>query len=224
MNFSPEWENCYKNHTQLSIWPWSDLVSLVHRYCKHLIRSKGVRVLEIGCGAGANIPLFLALGMEYYAIEGSQTIVRSLHKKYPDLSDRIVIGDFSDKKYFNRKYDLIFDRAAITHNNSSAIRDVLHHSFNSLVPGGFFIGSDWFSKNHTDFQSGEICDDNYTRTNYTSGQFYGVGKVHFSDEVHLRDLFSNFELIFLEEKSMRRFEPKDKHLFSSWNIVAKKTR
>ena len=49
----------------------------------------GGRVLELGCGAGANIPFFLALGMDYYAIEGSPTIVKQLHKRYADLADKI---------------------------------------------------------------------------------------------------------------------------------------
>ena len=39
-------------------------------------------VLELGCGAGANIPFFSSLNVEYYAIEGSPTIVESLRKKW----------------------------------------------------------------------------------------------------------------------------------------------
>jgi hypothetical protein len=69
---------------------------------------------------------------------------------------------------------------------------------------------------------GDPCDDGFTRTNHTKGQFVGTGKVHFSDEAHLRDLFSSFEIIFLEEKLVTRREPQDNHQFASWNIVARK--
>ncbi|MCM8622299.1 MAG: hypothetical protein NFW16_11340, partial [Candidatus Accumulibacter sp.] len=65
-------------------------------------------------------------------------------------------------------------------------------------------------------------DDDFTRTAYSKGQFTGVGKVHFSNALHLRDLFSNFEILFIEEKLMRRYEPQDNHQFASWNIVARK--
>ena len=41
----------------MSIWPWSDLVSYVMRYTKI---NENYKVLEIGCGSGANIP-FLCL-------------------------------------------------------------------------------------------------------------------------------------------------------------------
>ena len=217
--FSPEWNKCYQDNTQMSIWPWSDIVSLVHRHCKPII-ARGGRVYELGCGAGANIPLFLSLGLDYYAIEGSATIVDQLHKRYPELSSNILVGDFTLDAPFDGSFDLVIDRAALTHNNSKSIQRAIESVFHSLNPGGLFIGSDWFSINHTDFLGGNSADDEYTRDNYLNGQFAGVGAVHFSDEQHLRDLFHEFIVLFLEEKLTMRHEPADQHQFASWNIVA----
>lgn len=223
IGFCPEWDKCYRNNTQLSIWPWSDIVSLVHRNCKPLIAAGGGRVLELGCGAGANIPLFRALGMDYYAIEGSQTIVAQLHQRYPELDKNIIVGDFTEDQPFAGSFDLVIDRAAATHNSTASIKNTLQSIFASLGPGGLFIGSDWFSTNHTDYEGGEMVNDQYTRANFSKGQFVGVGNVHFSDEAHLRDLFSNFEILFMEEKLMLRHEPPDNHQFASWNIVTRKS-
>ncbi len=80
MGFSNEWDSIYADGQQKSIWPWSDLVSFVMRYA----RPKGptYRVLELGCGAGANVPFFRYLNVEYCAIDGSlvdplvKTIIR----------------------------------------------------------------------------------------------------------------------------------------------------
>lgn len=221
MSFSTEWEERYTANTHLSVWPWSDIVSLVYRHCKHVI-AEGGRVLELGCGAGANIPLFRALGVDYCAIEGSPTIVKQLHERYPDLADNITCGDFTTEQPFPGDFDLIVDRASLTCNSTAAIDRALKLTFESLKTGGIFIGSDWYSKNHSDFEEGDPSIDAFTRTNHKSGQFLGTGQVHFSDEAHLRDLFSQFELIFLEEKLTRRHEPKDGHQFASWNFVARK--
>jgi SAM-dependent methyltransferase len=222
MGFSQDWEARYADNTHLSIWPWSDIVSLMHRYCKPLISRKVGRVLELGCGAGANIPLFLAQGLDYYAIEGSPTIVAQLHYRYPNLVDNIRVGDFTADQSFDGNFDLVIDRASVTCNNTSSIKKALEITFASLKPGGLFIGSDWYSTNHTDYSGGEMEDDIYTRTNHSKGQFVGTGNVHFSDETHLRDLFSKFQILFMEEKITRGYEPQDNHQFASWSIVATK--
>ncbi len=222
MGFSSEWEQRYAENTHLSIWPWSDLVSLVHRHCKPLLaRGKG-RVLELGCGAGANIPLFRSLGLDYFAIDGSPTIVGQLQQRYPDLAPQIAVGDFTLSQPFDGSFDVVIDRASLTSNCASSIVNGLKLAREALTPGGVFIGSDWYSKNHTDFLGGHPCDDEYTRTGFLAGQFVGTGKVHFSDEQHLRNLFGQFEIVFLEEKLSRRYQPNDQHQFASWNIVARK--
>jgi SAM-dependent methyltransferase len=222
MGFSQEWEQRYAENTHMSIWPWSDVVSLVHRHCKPLIAAGGGRVLELGCGAGANIPLFRTLGLDYYAIEGSPTIVAQLHQRYPDLAKNIWVGDFTQEQPFNTNFDVVIDRASLTTNSGDSIKKGLGLAVNSLKTGGVFIGSDWYSMAHTDFSGGDQVDDPYTKTNHVKGDFVGTGKVHFSDEAHLRDLFSDFEILFMQEKLVRRYEPQDNHQFGSWNIVARK--
>ena len=222
MAFSKEWEQSYMDNTHLSTWPWSDIVSLVHRHCKLLIATGNGRILELGCGAGANIPLFISLGMDYYAIEGSQAIVAHLHYRYPEIASNILVGDFTLDQPFTGAFDLVIDRSSLTHNSTSSIKNTLKNIFDSLKPGGLFIGSDWFSTNHTDYSSGEMVDDKYTSINHIKGLFVNLGNVHFSDEAHLRDLLSKFEILFMEEKIMRRFEPQDNYQHASWNIVARK--
>ena len=98
----------------------------------------------------------------------------------------------------------------------------LKNSYDVLRPNGYFIGIDWFSTKHSDFGLGRESDDVYTRTDIARGQFENVGNVHFSDEKHLRSLFSSFDIISLEEKVINIYEPKNNHQFSSWNIVARK--
>lgn len=59
MTFSKEWDNLYRNNQQMSIWPWSDLISYIKRYTEGV---SGKSILELGCGAGANIPFFVRGG------------------------------------------------------------------------------------------------------------------------------------------------------------------
>lgn len=223
MSFSEEWENCYVNNSQISLWPWTDLVSMVHRHCSNLILNKDGKVLELGCGAGANIPFFLANGFDYHAIEGSSTIVKTLKKRFPQISRNIEVADFVAPNSMTsmKNFDLIVDRAAITHNDSISIQTTIDSVFDSLKQGGLFIGSDWFSVEHDDMQLGITMGDPFTKTNFEEGQFKGIGKVHFSNEIFFKNIFSKFKILLLEEKIVTRVLPK-KHKFASWNIVAMK--
>lgn len=223
MAFSKEWDECYKKNSQMSLWPWSDLVSLISRHCKGLLADRSGSVLEIGCGAGANIPFILASGLNYYAKEGSASIVRSLRMRYPELSDSIEQVDFTDYRggEIHKKYDLIFDRAAITHNDHDSILSTLDFIYQSLNTGGIFIGSDWFSDKHQDIKYGHLCDDESTYDNFSVGQFVGVGKVHFTNKNSLEKMFAKFNILHLEEKVITTYIP-DEHVFAAWNIVVKK--
>src|SRR5579859_6646955 len=93
MAFSKEWDERFRTNKNISVWPWSDLVSYVNRYAKPADGFK--RVFEVGCGAGANIPFFLNSDVDYVAMEGSSSVVARLHEKYPALKERIVVGDFT---------------------------------------------------------------------------------------------------------------------------------
>jgi SAM-dependent methyltransferase len=221
VTFSQEWDQRYLDNTHMSIWPWSDLVSLVYRYGRQEIARKG-RVLELGCGAGANIPLFRTLGMDYHALEGSPSIVQKLKIDFPEFSDNIQTADFTTTQPFEPGFGFIIDRASLTHNSTEAIERALTLAYDALAPGGLFLGVDWFSTKHSDFKSGEPGVDPYTRTNFRNGQFSGVGNVHFSDEEHLLHLFRKFSVIMLEEKIHRHVFPRNEHQFSSWIIVAEK--
>lgn len=220
MSFSNEWEQRYAENTHLSVWPWSDVVSLTRRHCRDL--GAHSRVLELGCGAGANIPFFQALGVDYYAIEGSPTIAAKLRERLPQLASNIVTGDFTQPWAFVPGFALVIDRASLTCNGGHAIRRCLRQVYDALEPGGYFIGVDWYSILHSDYANGEQGEDLHTRKGFTSGSFAKTGNVHFSDQAHLRELFADFQLMMLEEKQALRYEPADGHRFASWLIVARK--
>jgi len=218
VSFSNEWDERYQENTHMSIWPWSDLVSLVMQYKP----PKGkFRVLELGCGAGANIPLFIALGADYYAVEGSQTIVNQLHKQYPQFKDNIIVGDFT-KDIPNKKFDLIVDRAALTHNNEKSIIECISKCHKQLVSGGKFIGVDWFSTEYSEYKKGIEAEDVWTKINFREGNFSNVGRVHFSDKGHLLDVFQNFKMLRMFHKVFSEELPNNYWELATWNFVSEK--
>src|SRR5262249_37258965 len=148
------------------------------------------RVLELGCGAGANIPFFLALGVDYSSIEGSPTIVAQLLEKYPQLRDKVVVGDFTEAIPFSGPFDLVVDRGSLTHNTTDAIGRSLAMVFGRMRAGGKLVGIQWFSADHQDSRQGKMLDA-HTRTGICDSHLAGTGAVHFFDKEHLVELLTS---------------------------------
>lgn len=220
MTFSQEWNQRYKENTHISVWPWSDLVSHVMHYSNPL--KKNLKVLELGCGAGANIPFFTSFdSVEYYSVEGSSIIVKKLWKKFPKLKENIIIGDFIHKIPLKTKFDLIVDRAAVTCNSTKAIRKCINEIYSKLKVRGIYIGIDWYSTLSSEFKQGESVDE-YTKKNYKTGSFANTGLVHFSDKEHIVDLFKKFAILTLEHKIRTVEIPNEQNILATWNFVVQK--
>ena len=224
MTFSKDWDLRYSNNLHMSTWPWSDLVSSFMKLYDH--KKSKINVLEIGCGAGANIPFFLSLNVNYFGIDGSATIIKKLKKKFPQISKNLVNGDFTQNLPFNKKFDFIIDRSSITHNTTNDIINCLSFVNNKLKKNAKFIGIDWFSTKHFEYKNGKKTNDIFTKTNYTNGEFGGkigsAGNVHFSNKHHIQNLFKNFKILNLQEKLIQTQIPNSPKLFASWNIIAEK--
>lgn len=212
MTYSTEWDAQYLAGRQMTVWPFTDLVGLVKRFQPALA---GRRVLELGCGVGANAPFFITEGAIYHGIDGSQAAIDAT------MAGSCVVGDFTKSIPFGwvLSFDLVVDRAAVTHNDTASIQACLALVFERLKSGGLYIGVDWFSHNHDEYANGDPDGDEYTKCGYTEGQFAGVGKAHFSDYGHLCKLFERFEILRIEEKTVQR-HPGGRA--ATWNLVARK--
>lgn len=187
------WDQIYAEGRQMTRWPWSDLVALVKRHAPDLV---GKRVLELGCGPGANIPFFDAEGCEYMGVEAANVAI-------PPARGRVFRSDFTKIVFDQLQFDLICDRAAVVHNDEQGIRQTLAMALHALRPGGLYIGVDWFSAAHED-----------------KTQFDGI-PVTLCSSAMLRELFAKFEILSMEHKVVDRHEPR-RPQFASWNIVARK--
>ena len=222
MGFSSEWNDLYKSNRHMSVWPWSQLVSLCLRHTPLSSSGKEFKVLEVGCGAGANLPFFLTYTGDVAALDGSEHIVALLKNKFPTISESIKVADFTKELPFQKKFNLIVDRGASVHNDTQSIKSYLDHAFNHLECNGHLIITDWFSTEHGYYSTGTSKDgDRYTKFGYIDGPFAGVGNVHFFDKELILQLTSKFKLVHLEH-SITKVDGIE-HQGAAWSLVLKKS-
>lgn len=215
--FSKEWKKVYKSKHSKTLWPWSEMISLVSRHTKE---QRKIKILELGCGPGANIPFFLKKKFDYYAVEGSSEAVNLIKKRYPSLKKKIIVADFTQSIPFKTKFDLIVDRGSLTHNDVLALQNTSQIIDKVLKKKGLIIINDWFSKKDSYAQKG-IKVDEYTR-NKIQGRFKNIGKVNFADAKLFKSLFNKYKIIEMYERIFNYSKPKKNHKLATWTLVLKK--
>lgn len=219
MALSNSWERVYQEKRHLSRWPWTSLISRVFTYCP--AEKRGLRVLELGCGVGANIPFFTGIETDYYAIEGSQSAVKDILEKFPALQGKIACGDFTKELPFSGAFDLVVDRAALTHNEALQISKTLKMVHQILKPGGIYIGVDWYSsQNRYATRGNPLAGDPHTRVDFSEGPYRGIGKMRFSSQDEMLFFFEAFKVLELTHDTSTSVLPPEGSQLSSWHIVA----
>ena len=193
---SKKWNKIYKSNQQHSIYPWSNLVSII----KNLKINKKLNVLEIGCGYGANVQFLIDCKFKYTGLDYSHQAIDYLKKKFPNLKNNLFVSDFTkDTIPTKRKFELIIDRGSGTHCTTKEFLNFVHIYRNNFSKKVIYVGTNWFSQKHSDAKKG-LKVDSFTYTDYKTGQFKGCGKVHFSTEKHIKkQLFKNWKCIFFKE-------------------------
>ncbi|MEC9282565.1 MAG: class I SAM-dependent methyltransferase [Bdellovibrionota bacterium] len=222
MSFSLNWEDTYQNNRHISVWPWPNLISYFY---KTYDRKSSVKVLEIGCGAGANIPFFESLpNVEYFGIDGSPNIIEKLQSRFPNLRDNLRASDFTKEIPFQLKFDYIFDRGAMCCVPLEAVKKTLNNLKGFAKEDGHYIGIDWYSTEHSARQSGEAIGDNgNTRDHYKDGPFQGIGPVHFFSKEEIEDIFIENKILNLKLNKTKDYLPSETEdsIFASWDLIVK---
>ncbi|WP_158658011.1 class I SAM-dependent methyltransferase [Agarilytica rhodophyticola] len=220
------WE---KHHSQRSWgkYPEIDLVKTVMREFKNKDRS-AVSVLELGCGAGANLSFFLCEGFQTYGIDGSPSAINNADKNLSLIKSSqqkkgtpfyfLSVGDFKSLPYESEMFTIVVDNLSIYANNSETIDDAYKEAFRVLKPNGFMYSRVW-GNNTTGSKTGEMIDIHTSKAPLL-GPCQGMGTSHFFSRDELLEHFSQFS-----SKTIKRITEEntsDDIYTEEWIVWAKK--
>ena len=151
----------------------------------------GVRILELGFGAGNNLWFAAREGFSVAGIEGSPTAVEHARTRFANegLTGDLRVGDFATLPWPDESFDMALDRQALAHTTKKVIDRALAEVQRVLKPGGKLL-SLIYSDQHPDKARGTHRGSN-DYYDFAGGAFAGLGTVHFVSRSEIDELFAS---------------------------------
>ena len=181
-------------------YPPEALVRFISRRFNGVEDRAGVRILEVGCGPGANLWYLAREGFSASGIDFSPTALAQARDRIDreGLGDRLELqqGDFAALPWPDNHFDLVIDVEAMSANDCSTINAVLAEVRRVLRPGGAFFGI-MFGQETTGYDKSSETESG-TMTDPQAGPCQGQTFAHFFEEEELGRLFNDFDCLRLD--------------------------
>jgi ubiquinone/menaquinone biosynthesis C-methylase UbiE len=219
-SFDSTWEKIH-NSQDWGKYPQEEVVRFFGRNYKE--SRDNIKVLDLGCGAGAHTWYLAREGFSTYAIDGSHSAVERTKQllSQMNLSAEFNCGDFGQLPYQDNYFDVVLDGSAIGCQVLSSIKHILNECNRVLVKRGSLFSTGNFTLNSAGYGTGEEIEPNTFRL-VDKGPFIGIGTLHYFSENELRNLYSEamFDIISLD--TLTRTDYNNEHTTSYYIVYAKK--
>ena len=124
-------------------YPNEPLLQFLGRYYFGLPKDKrkSTRILEIGCGSGANLWMVAKEGFSTYGIDISSTGINLCKKMLDDwrVKASLSVQNMRKMDFDNDYFDAIFDIVSIQHTNLKGHKETYKEIYRLLKKGGRFF-------------------------------------------------------------------------------------
>jgi SAM-dependent methyltransferase len=181
---------------------------------------KAVRLLDLGCGPGANTWFMAREGFSVSAIDGSPTAIEQLtaRLKKEGLTADARIGDFTSLPWEDGTFDGAVDNAALCTNPWPAARLAVAEVARVLKPGGVFCSAH-FTDRCWGYGSGEEIEPGGFRE-LTEGPIAHLGFCRLLGRAQIGPLYQPFTDI--EVDRLVQTLGGDRHQIEQWVVLCRK--
>lgn len=220
MAWEAVWEKVFSEQ-EWGKYPGEDLIRFIARnYYTVPDRSK-VKILEVGCGPGANLWYLAREGFSAYGVDGSETAIKRAKERldieYPGWEGELVVSDIGKLPFVDNYFDAVLDNEAVYCNSFDDSKAIYNEMSRVCKAGGkvhvrtFATGS-W----------GERSGTNVGRNAWivTEGPLSGKGYSRFTELGELEELLADFNVE--EVELLTRSVDGRQHTIKEWIIKATK--
>ncbi len=214
MTWDPVWEQVFRT-SNWGRYPPEELIRFVARVFFSAPNRKAVKILELGCGTGANLWFLAREGFDVYGIDGAPTAIAQAEQRLGQegLTANMQVGDILSLHdlYPPASFDAIVDVACLQHNPRKSAERILDQVVTALKPRGRVFSMMVAQGSYGDGLGKEIEPGTFVEI--TQGPLQGKGLIHFSSLREVEDLFGRFTYLQIEysDRSMNYQEQIYKH-------------
>lgn len=193
------WEQIFSKK-EWGEYPPEDLI----RFIKHNAKEALPRILEIGCGPGANLPFLAKHASVLGGVDFSRTAVMLANQRMAQISVAntskidLRFGDLSLLPWDDCTFDIVVDIFALYANPTSKIRQALREAARVLSPGGLMYSKVWSTSNIDQYKLGVPDIEKGTFSNSYVGPCANMGVSHYFERSEIEELWCDAGFRILE--------------------------
>ncbi len=198
------WDSIYQQGRMLNRYPYDSVVSFIFKYGK-----KGQKVLELGCGAGANLWFAAREGFEIIGTDFSQASLDYARARFKqeNLQGEFIHCAFPEVPVAENSIDLAVDRTALCCISIEALDKTLFNLKQALKPDAYFLTQSYtpkYSAYHSPYE----------------GTLKGVGSLSFLSQAEIEEVYGRyFNILSLQEVVSTQTLPHKELILSEWIIT-----
>ncbi len=223
MVWDPVWEKVFSSQAW-GKYPGEDLIRFIARNFYGVSDRKSVRVLEVGCGPGANLWYLAREGFSFCGVDGSETAIAQakarLDAECPGWQSHgeLHVGDIGQLPFKESFFDAVIDNEAISCNSFESSKAIYDEMARVSKPGGKIFSRTFASGSWGD-GTGEQVGHNAWQCG--EGPLLGKGMVRFTNLEEIPELLSSFKVNSVERLAWTA-ETRTREI-AEWIILAEKT-
>lgn len=220
MTWDPLWEDVYRQQAW-GKYPGEDIIRFVARNFYSASDRNEVRILEAGCGPGANLWYMAREGFSVYGIDGSATAIAQakerLDQECPGWSGDLLVGDISILPFADEFFDAVVDCEAIYCNSYEQSKNIYKEMARVTKPGGKL-----FTRTFAAGSWGDGTGENVGHNAWlpSEGPMLNKGYSRFTDYDEIQDMCCGFKVV--ETELLTRTMEGRRHEVREWLVTAVK--
>jgi 2-polyprenyl-3-methyl-5-hydroxy-6-metoxy-1,4-benzoquinol methylase len=220
MVWDPVWENIFRKQAW-GKYPAEDLIRFIARNFYAVPDRSQVKILEVGCGPGANLWYMAREGFTVYGIDGSETAIKEaqarLDAEVNEWQGEVIVGDLLNLPYEDAFFDAVIDNEAIYSNSYEDAKQIYNNIYRVLKTNGKLFVRTFATGSYGD---GTGLNVGHRAYNVAEGPMLNKGYSRFTDAEDIQDLFMNY--VILEKELITRTVENMTHKIKEFIIIAQK--